>query len=178
MRRILALLLVFCAAHVAAQPKSDWEIEQEERNWTEGDVKLPAYPKAGDLVEFYVSAATQFRFFIDRASLSVSPDGVVRYALLARSAAGAENVTYEGIRCKTGMYKIYAYGHTGGGWAARASDWRPIEQKSVQRWRHALWRDYFCPQRIPIFDAAEGLDALSRGGHPHSAPVRASPGRF
>ena len=178
MRRVLALLLVSCAAHVAAQPKSDWEILQDERNWAEGEVKLPAYPKAADLVEFHVSAGTEFKFFIDRASLSVSPDGVVRYSLLARSPSGAENVTYEGIRCKSGVYKIYAYGRAGGGWVPRASEWRPIERKSVQRWHHALWREFFCPQTVPIYDVAEGLDALSRGGHPHSGAVRPSPGRF
>lgn len=178
MRRLLALPLGICAALVLAQPRSDWEIEQEERSWTEGKLQLPAYPKGEDLIEFYVSAATEFKFYIDRASLSVSPDGVVRYSLLARSPSGAENLTYEGIRCKSGVYKIYAYGRAGGIWAPRASDWRLIEQKSVQRWHHALWREYFCPQKVPIYDVAEGIDALRRGGHPHSGAVRPGPGRF
>jgi len=172
LKRLLALPLVLCAALALAQPKSDWEIEKEQRDWTEGDHKLPAYPKVSDLIEFHVSATTDFRFFIDRQSLSVNADGVVRFTLLARSPSGAENVTYEGIRCRTGTYRIYAYGRAGGSWAERASDWRPIQQKTVQRSHHALWRDYFCPHRVPIFDSAEGIDALARGGHPNSPTSR------
>jgi len=177
LRRLPALSLALCAGLAPAQQKSDWEIEREQRDWTEGEFKLPADPRRDQLLEFYVSATTDFRFFIDRQSLSVSADGVVRYTLLARSPSGAENVTYEGIRCRTGTYRIYAYGRAGGGWAARASDWRPIEQKTVQRSHHALWRDYFCPHRVPIFDVAEGLDALGRGGHPNSSALPSGPGK-
>ena len=178
MKGLLALPLAMWAALALAQPKSDWELEQEERSWTEGALQLPAYPKGEDLIEFYVSAATEFKFFIDRASLSVSPEGVVRYTLLARSPSGAENVTYEGIRCKTGTYRIYAYGRAGGTWAPRASDWRSIEPRSVQRWHQALWREYFCPQKVPIDDVAEGIDALRRGGHPNSGAARPGTGKF
>jgi len=178
LKRLPALSLVLCAALALAQQKSDWEIEQERRDWTEGEFTLPAYPKRDDLLEFYVSASTDFRFFIDRQSVSVSPDGVVRYTLLARSPSGAENVTYEGIRCRTGAYRVYAYGRAGGKWTERASDWRTIEQKTVQRSHHALWREYFCPHRVPIFDAAEGIDALGRGGHPNAESERTGPGRL
>lgn len=123
-------------------------------------MKLPAYPRSEDLVEFEVSAATGFRFFIDRASLSVGKDGVVRYTLVARSPAGVDNVSHEGIRCKSGTYKVYAYGRADGTWSERASDWRQIEPRGVQRWHNALWREYFCPHRIPVHDAAEGVAAL------------------
>ena len=46
--------------------------------------------------------------------------------------------------------------------------WRRIETRSVQRWHDALWREYFCPREIPIRNAAEGIYALKRGGHPAS----------
>jgi len=144
--------------------KSDWEIEQEEKNWREGEFRVPAYPKAADLIEFFVSAASSFRFFIDRASLSVGKDGVVRYTLVARSPSGAENVSYEGIRCRSGIYKVYAYGRADGTWSERPGGWRPIEPRSVQRWHNELRRDYFCHQNMPIHDAREGIEALRRGG--------------
>ena len=38
---------------------------------------LPPLPSGG-LIEFFVSTATTFKFFIDPASLSVGTDGVVR----------------------------------------------------------------------------------------------------
>ena len=176
MRGLPALALALWAGLIAAQPKSDWEIEVERRGWKEGEYKLPALPRPEDLIEFFVSAASNFRFFVDPQSLSVGKDGVVRYTLLARSPSGAENITYEGIRCAAGSVRVYAYGRPGGSWAERDSDWRPIEPKSLQRWHNALWREYFCPMKVPIFDPAEGIDALRRGGHPNAAGLERGPG--
>ena len=121
---------------------------------------MPAYPRPEDLVEFEVSAATDFRFFIDRPSLTVGKEGVVRYTLVARSPAGVENVSYEGIRCKTRAFKVYAYGRADRSWVERASDWRPIDPRGPQRWLNVLWREYFCPYGIAIHDAADGIAAL------------------
>jgi hypothetical protein len=116
-------------------------------------VALPAYPNEGDLVGFFVSAANSFDFFIDAKSIAI--DGsIVRYTLIARSPEGVENVSYEAIRCSSSEYRIYAIGHADRTWA-----------KSVQRWRHALLRDYFCPGGAPILSVEEGIDALKRGRH-------------
>jgi hypothetical protein len=175
-RRLLAFALLAQIGVALAQPKTDWEVEFERRGWKEGEYKLPALPKPQDLIEFFVSSASDFRFFIDRQSLSVGKDGVVRFTLLARSASGVENLTYEGIRCSEGNYRVYAYGKPGGGWSERDSGWRAIESKSVQRWHNALWLEYFCPQRVPIFDVAEGIDALRRGGHPNAVGLQGGPG--
>ena len=167
MRRLLLYALAAIAVQAAAQPnaqKSDWELEQEKREWKEGDVKLPAYPGADGLIEFSVVGATRFRFFIDPASLAPGADGVVRYTLIARSPSGVANVSYEGIRCATGAYKVFAFGNDGR-WANRESEWRRIEPKAVA-WHYELRANYFCPNRRPIVTAAEGLDALRRGGHP------------
>lgn len=149
-----------------AQVKSDWERAQEKHNWRDAEVLLPGYPRADDLIEFAVSSAGTFRFFLDGTSLSVSPDGVIRYTLLARSPSGVDNVSYEGIRCATAEYRIYAIGHRDGAWSRRELPWRRIEPKSVKRWHHTLQREFFCPRALPITSAAEGVDALRRGRHP------------
>ena len=70
-RRVSGLL--FAAGAVLStcaisQPKSDWEIKMETRDWQEGEVKVPGYPKPENLVEFEASAASRFRFFIDTQS--------------------------------------------------------------------------------------------------------------
>ncbi len=145
--------------------KSDWEREQERRDLKEGEVKLPAAPKAASLIEFFPSSASSFRFFIDADSLNLGRDGVVRYTLVARSANGYDNVTYEGMRCDTNSVKIYAYGNAGA-WSRSDSDWKPIEGRSVQRWHNELRSRYFCPIGVTILTTAEGLNALRRGGHP------------
>lgn len=164
---MLAASLAFAGA-ASAQFKSDWEAEQELRNWREIEVPLPAHPKPENLVEFVPSNTTSFRFFIDAASLGVGRDGVVRYTLVARSPSGVDNVSFEGIRCVGGLVRVYATGRSDGTWTPRAdSRWREIEPKTIQRWHQALRREYFCPQDAIILDAAEGIDALRRGGHPN-----------
>jgi hypothetical protein len=151
----------------ASGAKSDWEREQEKREFNDGEVALPAPPAQDGLIEFFVSSASSFKFFIDPQSLSVASDGVVRYTLVARSPSGAETISYEGIRCGgQALVRVYAFGNDGK-WSKNANaDWRTIEPKSVQRWHNVLRGQYFCPTRYPIQSAAEGLDALRRGGHP------------
>jgi len=164
--RIGLLALCGCAALAAAQPKSDWELEQEKRDWKEIEVSLPALPKSSGLIEFSVSAASSMKFFVDPQSLSVGADGVVRYTMVARSPAGAETVSYEGIRCTSDSYRVYAIA-SGEAWKRSDTDWRPIETAGqLRRWHNVLRSEYFCPMGVPIYKAAEGVDALRRGGHP------------
>jgi hypothetical protein len=147
-------------------PKSDWEIEQERREQAVATVPLPAWPKDSSLIEFKVNNMVSFRFFIDADSLSVGPDRIVRYTLVALSPSGVANVSYEGMRCADALYAIYAYGQNGR-WSPRPPEWRTIELKPTQNWHHELRSGFFCPQRRgTILSAAEGLDALRRGGHP------------
>ncbi len=145
--------------------KSDWERQQEERDFKEADLPLPALPDKQALVEFFVTGASSFRFFIDPASLSVGADNVVRYTLVARSPSGVENISYEGMRCGAGTFKVFAFANDGQ-WKRSNSEWQEIEPKSVQRWHNVLRGRFFCPNRLSIVTAAEGLDALRRGGHP------------
>jgi hypothetical protein len=166
--RLLAVALLAAAGAAGAQ-LSDWEREQKERAWREREVVLPAYPKREALIPFFVSATTESDFFVDGASLSAGDDGVVRYTLVARSRHGAESVSYEGIRCSSGEYRMYATG-AGGTWTRRELPWRKIEPRSIQRWHNALEKEYFCPLGVPIRSAAEGVDALRRGHHPSRRP--------
>jgi hypothetical protein len=165
---------VLACAGAGAQPQSDWERQQEGRQWREGEVALPAAPRPADLLPFFVSAASDFRFFVDRAALSVGGDGVVRYTLVARSPQGAESVSFEGIRCSTREVRHYATGRADGTWLRHDTPWRRIEARSVQRWHNALAAEYFCPGGIPIGSAAEGADALRAGGHPRANHTRGS----
>jgi len=174
LRSLLACLLAVAALAAAAQNTnqlnvtdgpSNYDEEQAKLNWKEAAVPLPAYPKEGDLIEFQVSSGATFRFFIDAASLRVADDGVVRYTLVARSPSGVANVSFEGIRCSTKSYKVFAQG-VGGRWSPRDGDWRLIDIRTIQRWHNVLYAEYLCPRHRPIQSAAEGVDALRRGVHP------------
>jgi hypothetical protein len=160
----LVLLLAACGA---SGPRSDWERVNEEKLPAAAQERevVPRPPsQRGELIEFFVAATSEFRFFVDAASLSVGSDGIVRYVLVARSSAGAENVSFEGMRCATREVRIYALGRDGA-WVGRETDWRAIQPRSVQRWHNELYREYFCPQREPIASAAEGVQALRTGGN-------------
>lgn len=168
-RLLLFAVLVAVAIPAAAEIRfRNWE-DPDEPKWQEQAAPLPAFPKDEDLLEFYVSATTANRFFLDGATLSPGADGVVRYTLVVRTAGGATNVSHEGLRCQTLEYRLYATGRRDGTWvAARNSQWKDVSNAMTNRQQAALSRDYLCPSRIPIVTADEGRDALRRGGHPNA----------
>lgn len=159
------LLALSCNAHAdfVFRDLSDPDAPQ----WKEDEIVLPAFPQEAGLREFYVSELTAHRFFVDEASLNPGKDGVVRYTLIVRTRGGATNISFEGIHCERRELKIYATGQRDGSWAnARQSQWRPIENKPMNRHHAALSRDLFCPGGIPIRSADEGREALRLGKHP------------
>lgn len=126
----------------------------------------PAYPTDRTLLPVEIRATSALRYFVDGATLSVDlKTGIVRYTLVARSPAGAENVTYEAIRCPSAEYRVYYLGHGDKTWAERRGGWGLIADSRQSHYR-VLYRDYFCPQANPIRDADEGRLALRQGGHP------------
>ncbi len=182
MRFALVFLSAFVALGAAAQSgplgpsygrhQATGTVEVDETPWQELEVQLPPFPKEENLIEFYVSAVATNKYYIDASSLSVGKDGVVHYVLVVKTGGGATNVSFEGIRCKEGSWKHYATGRTdNASWTkSRAAhvDWRPIENKPVNRHHAALSRDLFCPKGNAIFSADEGRNALRLGKHPNA----------
>lgn len=119
--------------------------------WVETEAQPPAAPRDADLEEFYVSAVANNRFFLDRASLAIGADGVVRYTLVVESSRGARNVSYEGLRCSSGEVKRYASGRPDGTWSpARDPQWSEIRYAGANRHHAALWREYLCRDAAPL----------------------------
>lgn len=169
MKRVWLLLLLAGCSGAQQQPMSDWERKNQERlglTLPEDRAAIPPYPKKEDLVEIYVSATTDFKYFVDASTLSVAPrERTVRYVLVARSANGVDNVTFEAIRCPD-QYRVLAVGEGEGKWGGRQGDWRDIQRGSGRSWQYALARNYFCPHRDPIHSKDEGVYALEHGSHP------------
>ena len=173
MNRWWILLLAGVAASAAAQAPGSSRFNtnyEEPEVWQEKqEVEPPAFPKQENLREFYVSAVATNTYMIDASTLAVGSDGVVRYVLVVRTSGGATNVSFEGINCKEVSWKHYATGHGDGTWMksrAIRSEWRPIENKPVNRHHAALARDLFCPMGNAIRTADEGRNALRLGKHP------------
>lgn len=143
----LLLALAAPAGWAAALVPLDADEADAAREWVELEVNPPAFPKAAGLVELQAGGLGGNRFLIDPDSLSIGADGVVRYTLVVRSPAGAENVSFEGIHCKTREQKYYAFGQRNGSWAkARESQWRFIEAREVNRHHAVLYADILCTQ--------------------------------
>ncbi len=113
--------------------------------WQESTVTLPATPIKENLLPFNPNASGTMKFAIDAKSLSVEKDEVVRYTLVITSTAGASNVSYEGIRCKTMEKKAYAFGQADGNWSVAKRDaWDAIADGRVNRQHITLAQDFFC----------------------------------
>jgi len=161
-RRIPAVVLLALAACIV-QPQQD---EFDGKPWEVLMTQLPSYPKPENLLRVHVSPTTAFEFFVDAASVSVGQDGIVRYALIARSTSGgAVNVSYEGIRCQPFERKLYAFGRSDSAWSrARIPQWVPISRTNPQH--AALAEDFFCPESRRVRTTEEAVQARRRGNTP------------
>lgn len=145
-RALLASLgILLCMQSALAQSKFEEDFDDESKPWEEIAVQMPPPPKQENLIAFYVGPTTTQKFAIDTKSLAIGSDGVIRYTLVATSAAGARNVSYEGIRCATFEHKLYAFGREDGSWGrSRRDKWEGIVRGKTNRQHAALAQDYFC----------------------------------
>ena len=164
MRAWPALLLILPLAACAQTPRSETNYGDRDRRG-EVAVPLPQYPRPENYLPFEVSATTPFVFFVDAKSVSVGADNVVRYSVIAKSADGGLNVSFEGMRCGERQFRIYAVGRSDNTWSeVRNSRWEPIRADQRNAQRAVLYRDLFCPVTGGITTAEEGLKALKGGG--------------
>jgi hypothetical protein len=168
------VLLAACGGREITQ--SDWERQNQGklgRDEAEKEVviRLPDFPRKANLIEFAVGKESDFAFFVDKSTLSVASDGLVRYVMLARSPSGVENVSYEGLRCESAEVRRFALGRPDGTWHASPGPLQPVRQP----WHEVLFKEYFCSQKVPIRNAAEGVRALEQGGHPAHRGFAAEP---
>ena len=151
MLAVLASALGGCGASTAPSTKpsqrgmpKDIGGVPEEKAFKEIEVALPSYPLDSALLEFAPRRNSANHFYIDRDSISIGSDRVIRYSTVIRSPSGAINTSHEGMRCKTSEYKIYAFGTGKSEWANVPDvQWRSIPRISAD-FRFALYKDYFC----------------------------------
>jgi len=162
---ILVLVAGGLTSSAAAQWSGwDYAFDREIKPWQELQLQLPSYPKADTLIAFDAGAAAKHRFFVDEKSISLGEDGVVRYTLVIKTAGGATNVVFEGIRCETREKKTYALGHDDGTWArARNPAWRFIEGRMYDRHYNVLYGDIFCRGKLPVESVKDMTQALRQG---------------
>lgn len=143
-RLALALLLAASAAHA--------QLADTNPDWRESEAPAPPALRTTALIPLEIPGS-QLRFGVDPASVSLGADGVVRYVVVASSASGAVNGIYEGIRCSTAEYKVYAR-NAGGGWSTSGADWRQLHDQPRSRHSLLVARTGACIGRGPNRSAA------------------------
>lgn len=131
--------------------------------WTEIQVPtLPALPQAADILQFDVSTLSNLNYGVDAKSLSVGKDGVVRFTAVITSPAGAHNVFYEGIRCDTYEWRLYAATNDAGtDWDRTvANDWQRIPNSELNAYQSALYVDYMCTSKMPTGTAKDIVEHI------------------
>lgn len=165
-----ALLLVAALAACSDAPlQSDWERAHLSEIAPEEVVPPPRYPRAADLVPVDVPGPSGARFFVDASTLTVGKDRVVRYVLVGRSAAGIENVTFEGLRCSPREFRVYALARSDRTWGGSPTPWQRSRSADVLPARRALAEDYFCADAFPVRDTGEAVAALHRAARARQA---------
>ncbi|TCJ13460.1 hypothetical protein EZJ19_10440 [Parasulfuritortus cantonensis] len=143
----------------------DYDFDANQKPWKEIEAQLPPLPKPAGLRELDMGpAGGGHHYFVDVPSVTAASDGVVRYTVVIRTAGGAENVNFEGMRCATGEHKIYAFGHPDGSWSRnRYAAWQPVEARRDGSYQKELFFHYFCTVDGDA-DMKTIRRALERGG--------------
>lgn len=140
----------------------------EEGPFVEASITPPAYPRDQDLIELDLRGVTTNRFFVDSASLSVAQDKVVRFILVIRTAEGANNVRFAGLRCSEREWKDYAFARSDHTWAlAHDPQWQPVQSPRINNYQATLYKDYFCTSGVVASGTAGDTEKLvERLKHP------------
>lgn len=162
-RAVTALLLSLSLAAPVAHGQTRYALEDDadKAPWKEAEIQLPATPAPGDLLKLDIGAAATQEFAIDPKSITIGPDGVVRYTVVATSRAGATSISYEGIRCESFERRVYAFGHKDGTWTrSRRSDWARIIRGARNDHAETLALDFFCEGKKQVGTVPEIVERI------------------
>jgi hypothetical protein len=105
--------------------------QDQQSPWVEDSPPAPPAYNMGRLIEVATPPGTNVKVGIDPKTITINhASGVVRYVVVARGPA-AVNAMYEGIRCSTGEFRVYARQVKGQPWEqASDSAWRSMDDQT------------------------------------------------
>jgi hypothetical protein len=132
------------------------------QSWHEGDFALPPMPAESDLIAIKIFQMPHYRYYIDGRSLNVgAKDNVARYTVIIEPPGGLMNVFYEGIRCDTKQYTMYASALWGEAFNPLPDNqWKAINDKGVNVYRHDLFEYFLCNNSLIKADKKDIVRAL------------------
>ncbi len=159
--RLMGWSLALTALVASAQTSSGSDLKESQ----------PPVPPAFDtrhLIAIPMPDYVSLQFGIDPATLSVSPDGIVSYVVVASSTSGSVNAMFEGIRCATGEVKTYGRYTTSGQWAIVTDpQWQDLNGKLPSRHALALARQGLCAGRTPAATSGSTIGEALKNRNPN-----------
>lgn len=164
LRQAFAVICLLPASLAWAQDiKPLNEVWRETPTFQEAEVTLPTTLRTSNLIAVPYPGS-ELRIGVDPQSVSIGSDGVVRYVMVARSASGALNAAYEGIRCESDEVKVYARHYPDSGWKPVANPvWQQLQAGAAQRHALAIARNGVCGMDGRKRSVAELLRDLRTG---------------
>lgn len=148
------------------------QISAQDPDWAESQVPPPPVIRTDRLIELEMPRYLTARFGIDPDSIRLTPDGVVRYVVVAKAPAGPIQASYEGIRCLTGEFKVYARSLSDGQWQAVSNPaWRALNSNQPSPHALAMARQGACDGRSAAEPSAEAIVRRLRAGQ-HQGNLR------
>lgn len=128
--------------------------DSQDKIWKEGETKLPPLPADDRLLAVEMDGLPHgLKLYLDAEDLSLNEaDEVLRFWVVIKSPAGAYNATYEGLRCETAEFKVYAYGRRHSSPNVRPvpkPEWRDIGSLPGDHFRRELAQDLLCMDVTP-----------------------------
>lgn len=178
---VLGLLLALPAwAYDPTDPYSKHRTDDNQfdeslvKPWVESEVELPPLPPDDELVAMQLDTLQRgMRAYSHPATISLDgEDRVLRFWLVLKSDEGGYNATYEGLRCSTGEYKIYAYGHPHRAVPVKPAPeptWRDLGEGPIA-YRREVASSYFCSGISPktLHQIVTGLRSGRSNDNPYS----------
>ncbi len=154
---------VFVLALLGGSSLAQALIVDMDPDWQETEVPAPPAFSRDKLLPLEMPPYVSLQFGIDPASLAVTPDGIVRYVVVARSTSGAVTAFYEGIRCATAEFKTYARANNEGVWTRPNSvEWRALSANVPSKHPIIFARQAACDGATAASSVADIIRALKR----------------
>lgn len=142
--KTIAALLCCCIAGQGAFA----QLVDLDADWQELQIAPPANFSTKNLVPIDMPRYVSVKVGVDPDTLVVSPDGVVRYVVVALSDSGNINATFEGIWCRAGEFKTYARAGNDRIWHALPDpQWKKLSDSQPSMHALALARQGLCDGR-------------------------------
>jgi hypothetical protein len=157
---------IWCAAVLLGLASSCWaQSPADDPDWFESDAPPPPAFDLKRLIPFDVPVKTGLVFGLDPATLRVTPDGIVRYVVVASSPNEARNVLYEGLRCATAETKTYGWSDEQRNWRMAAKPvWRSLYQHAPSHHARVLAKNALCQGNGPTVPMETMVQLLKRDG--------------